>query len=75
MWFYIFRLYVSPVTFSQYYQILYGLLSVLSLAWILGIFPPLDAFFPWIMEQILTRFLGGSPVATDLRLCLKSLML
>ena len=40
----------------------------LPLLWILGILPPLDALFPWLAEQALVLVLGGSPLATDLRL-------
>ena len=34
----------------------------------MGILPPLDALFPWLAEQTLVLVLGGSPLATDLRL-------
>lgn len=40
----------------------------LPLLWIMGILPPLDALFPWLAEQTLVLVLGGSPLATDLRL-------
>lgn len=53
---------------SSYLNLVYASLSLLPLGWVLGVLPPLDAFVPWVMEQILTRFLGGSPMATDLRL-------
>ena len=34
----------------------------------MGILPPPDALFPWLAEQTLVLVLGGSPLATDLRL-------
>lgn len=40
----------------------------LPLLWIMGILPPLDALFPWLAEQTLVLVLGGSPLATDVRL-------
>lgn len=40
----------------------------LPLLWIVGLLPPLDALFPWLAEQALVLVLGGSPLATDLRL-------
>ena len=47
---------------------LHILFPSLPLLWILGILPPLDALFPWLAEQALVLVLGGSPLATDLRL-------
>jgi len=40
----------------------------LPLLWIMGVLPPLDALFPWLAEQTLVLVLGGSPLATDVRL-------
>lgn len=52
---------------SVYLGILYGALCLFPLGWVVGVLPPLDALLPWLMEQILARLLGGSPMATDLR--------
>lgn len=46
---------------------LHILFPFLPLLWTLGIFPPLDALFSWLAEQVLVLVLGGSPMATDLR--------
>ena len=53
---------------SLYLQLLYAALSLFPLGWALGLLPPLDALLPWLAEQVLVRLLGGSPLATDLRL-------
>jgi len=50
---------------------LHILFPFLPLLWILGILPPLDALFSWLAEQTLVLVLGGSPLATDLRLVCK----
>lgn len=52
---------------SVYFQLLYACLCLLPLGWVVGVLPPLDALIPWILEQMLVRLLGGSPMATDLR--------
>lgn len=48
-------------------QLLYAVVCVLPLCWTLGFLPPLDSLLPWLMEQTLTRLMGGSHVATDVR--------
>lgn len=52
-------------------KVLHILFPFLPLLWILGILPPLDALFPWLAEQALVLGLGGSPLATDLRLVIE----
>ena len=54
-------------TVTLYLQLLYVSLCLLPLGWLVGFLPPLDALIPWIMEQGLTRIMGGSPMAADLR--------
>ena len=61
------RLFVSPPSVVLYLQLLYASLCLLPLGWLVGFLPPLDVLIPWIMEQGLTRLMGGSPMATDLR--------
>lgn len=51
-------------------QILHVLFLFLPLLWALGILPPLDALLFWGMEQVLVFGLGGSPMASNLRLLL-----
>ncbi len=58
---------MSTPTVTLYLQLLYVSLCLLPLGWLVGFLPPLDALVPWIMEQGLTRLMGGSPMATDLR--------
>ena len=62
-----YRFLVSMPTVTLYLQLLYASLCLLPLGWLVGFLPPLDALIPWIMEQGLTRLMGGSPMATDLR--------
>ena len=62
-----YRLLVPTPTVDLYLKLLYGSLCLLPLGWLIGFLPPLDALIPWIMEQGLTRLMGGSPMATDLR--------
>ena len=50
-----------------YLQLLYACLCLMPVGWMIGVLPPLDVLFPWLMEQTLTRLLGGSPMATDIR--------
>ncbi|XP_014670106.1 PREDICTED: LOW QUALITY PROTEIN: pecanex-like protein 4 [Priapulus caudatus] len=40
----------------------------LPLLWAVGMLPPPDALFLWLLEQTVVLLLGGSPMATDLRL-------
>ncbi|XP_036431120.1 pecanex-like protein 4 [Colossoma macropomum] len=49
-------------------QVLHVLFVVLPLLWALGMLSPLDALLLWAMEQILVHGLGGSPMATNVRL-------
>lgn len=58
---------MSTPTVTLYLHLLHVSLCLLPLGWSIGILPPLDALVPWIMEQGLTRLMGGSPMATDLR--------
>ncbi|XP_063959020.1 pecanex-like protein 4 [Lytechinus pictus] len=51
-------------------QILHVVFIFLPVLWCLGILPPIDALVLWLMEQTLVHFLGGSPMAGDLRCCL-----
>ena len=62
-----YRFLVSTPTVALYFKLLYGSLCLLPLGWLIGFLSPLDALVPWIMEQGLTRLMGGSPMATDLR--------
>ena len=56
------------VTFpGLYLSLLYVALCLFPVGWVLGVLPPLYVLLTWLMEQILTRLLGGSPMATDLR--------
>lgn len=59
------RIYSELVSVDKALHILFPFLPLL---WILGILPPLDAVFSWLAEQALVLVLGGSPLATDLRL-------
>ncbi|XP_077180060.1 pecanex-like protein 4 [Paroedura picta] len=49
-------------------QILHVVFLALPVFWLLGVLPPLDALFLWGMEQLLEFGLGGSPMASDVRL-------
>ena len=60
------RLAVTCVA-DVYLELLYAAVCVLPLCWMCGVLPPLDALQPWAMEQILTRLMGGSHMATDVR--------
>ena len=48
-------------------QLLYTAVCFLPLGWVVGCLPPLDSLLPWAMETLLTRLMGGSQMATDLR--------
>ena len=61
------RLMVSSSGAGVYLQLLYAAVCVLPLCWVCGVLPPLDALLPWAMQQSLTRLMGGSHMATDLR--------
>lgn len=47
-------------------QVLHVVFVCLPLAWALGLLPPLDAVFLWLLEQALLVLFGGSPMASDL---------
>lgn len=49
-------------------QVLHAIFPFLLFLWTFATLPPLDALFSWLSEQILVFVLGGSPMATDLRL-------
>ncbi|XP_077121464.1 pecanex-like protein 4 [Ranitomeya variabilis] len=51
-------------------KVLHIVFLFLPFLWALGILPPLDALLLWGMEQILEFILGGSPMASNLRLLL-----
>ncbi|ESP02796.1 hypothetical protein LOTGIDRAFT_110843 [Lottia gigantea] len=68
---------VFPVLhlFFRYYpefllatQILHGVFVCLPVLWILGVLPPVDCLFLWLLEQIHVFLFGGSPMASDARL-------
>jgi hypothetical protein len=44
------------------------LLIFFPIAWFLGFFPPIDAFFLWLLEQCYIHIYGGTATATSLRL-------
>lgn len=49
-------------------KVLHILFPFLPLLWIVGVLPPLDVVFSWLAEQVLVLVLGGSAMATDIRL-------
>lgn len=49
-------------------QVLHGVFVALPVLWALGTLPPPDALLLWAMEQVLVLGLGGSPMASNLRL-------
>ncbi|KAG5265753.1 hypothetical protein AALO_G00246010 [Alosa alosa] len=49
-------------------QVLHVVFVVLPVLWALGTLPPPDALLLWAMEQVLVLGLGGSAMATNLRL-------
>uniref|UniRef100_H2Z776 Pecanex-like protein n=1 Tax=Ciona savignyi TaxID=51511 RepID=H2Z776_CIOSA len=51
-------------------QVLHILLLFLPLVWLYGLLPPTDALIFWLVEQLHVFALGGSPMATGLRLML-----
>ncbi|XP_028857326.1 pecanex-like protein 4 isoform X3 [Denticeps clupeoides] len=51
-------------------QVLHVLFVTLPVLWALGTLPPPDALLLWALEEILVLGLGGSPMATNLRLVL-----
>ncbi|XP_038631726.1 pecanex-like protein 4 isoform X2 [Scyliorhinus canicula] len=55
-------------TLLQINQILHIIFVFLPVLWAVGILPPVDALFLWLLEQILEFGFGGSPMATNLRL-------
>ncbi|XP_013381869.1 pecanex-like protein 4 [Lingula anatina] len=55
------------VPVNYYLHIVFVFLPVM---WTLGLLPPLDALFLWMFEQVLVGLMGGSPMASDLRLIL-----
>lgn len=60
--------YHSQATFSTTNQALHILFVVLPVLWTGGFLPPVDCFFLWLGEQVHIHLLGGSPMASDLRL-------
>ena len=54
-------------SFQAVNQVIHVLFLCLPFLWIIGLLPPIDAFFLWIAEQVLVFGLGGSPCATDIR--------
>ncbi|XP_064623432.1 pecanex-like protein 4 [Lineus longissimus] len=49
-------------------QVLHVVFIFLPLLWLIGFLAPLEAFFLWLMEQILILCFGGSAMASDVRL-------
>ena len=45
-------------------NIFYLVQSLLPLAWLLGVLPPVDCFLQWAGEEVLVRLLGGSPTSS-----------
>ncbi|XP_036097837.1 pecanex-like protein 4 isoform X2 [Molossus molossus] len=64
----LYRFMVNIPALEQTNQILHVLFIFLPFLWALGILPPPDALFLWAMEQVLEFGLGGSSMATHLRL-------
>ncbi|XP_041070900.1 pecanex-like protein 4 [Carcharodon carcharias] len=64
-----YRFTVNP-TLLQINQILHIIFVFLPVLWAVGILPPVDALFLWLLEQVLEFGFGGSPMATNLRLLL-----
>ncbi|XP_072424488.1 pecanex-like protein 4 [Chiloscyllium punctatum] len=62
-----YRFTVNP-TLLQINQIFHIIFVFLPVIWAVGILPPVDALFLWVLEQVLEFGLGGSPMATNLRL-------
>ncbi|XP_041352688.1 pecanex-like protein 4 [Gigantopelta aegis] len=55
-------------------QVMCVVFAVLPVLWVTGILPPIDALVLWLMEQVHVLLLGGSPMASGIRLlCLLSL--
>ncbi|KAK7104932.1 pecanex-like protein 4 [Littorina saxatilis] len=51
-------------------QALHIVFACLPLLWLLGVLPPLEALLLWVAEQVHVFMLGGSPMASNLRLAL-----
>ncbi|XP_064367986.1 pecanex-like protein 4 isoform X2 [Dromaius novaehollandiae] len=62
------RFAVSTPVLEQTNQILHIVFLFLPVLWAMGILPPLDALFPWGMEQLLEFGLGGSPLSSNTKL-------
>ncbi|XP_048393247.1 pecanex-like protein 4 [Stegostoma tigrinum] len=62
-----YRFTVNPILL-QINQILHIIFVFLPVVWAVGVLPPVDALFLWVLEQVLEFGLGGSPMATNLRL-------
>ncbi|CAF0745830.1 unnamed protein product [Brachionus calyciflorus] len=54
-----------PINVIFYLKIFF---SCLPVTWILGLLPPIDAFFLWLAEQSYIHLYGGTATATNLRL-------
>ncbi|XP_027558163.1 pecanex-like protein 4 isoform X1 [Neopelma chrysocephalum] len=62
------RFAVNAPILEQTNQILHILFLFLPFLWAMGILPPLDALFLWLMEQLLEFGLGGSPMSSNTKL-------
>ncbi|XP_076463773.1 pecanex-like protein 4 [Babylonia areolata] len=51
-------------------QTLHIVFACLPLLWLLGVLPPLESLLLWVGEQVHVFMLGGSPLASNLRLVL-----
>ncbi|XP_078483861.1 pecanex-like protein 4 [Ciona intestinalis] len=61
-------------SFETTNQVLHILFLFLPLLWMYGLLPPADALILWAVEQLQVFALGGTPVATDLRLLVSFFM-
>ncbi|CAL4089891.1 unnamed protein product, partial [Meganyctiphanes norvegica] len=52
--------------------VVHVLFVVCPVLWVLGILPPIDAFFLWILEQWLVIILGGSQMSSNGRLIIQT---
>ncbi|XP_067847994.1 pecanex-like protein 4 isoform X2 [Heptranchias perlo] len=62
-----YRFTLNPILL-QTNQILHIIFVFLPVLWAIGILPPVDALFLWVLEQVLEFGFGGSPMATNVRL-------
>ncbi|XP_074662137.1 pecanex-like protein 4 [Tubulanus polymorphus] len=61
-------------SFVEVNSVLHVLFIFLPVLWSVGILPPLDALILWLMEQIHFTCFGGSQMASDLRLCILTVL-